>query len=87
VPSSLVYSVKDLFEDPHLKARENIVAVPNPLGGLLHMVGVVPRLGLTPGSIRSLGPLSPGENNDEIYRGRLALSAEELAALQQQGVI
>ncbi|MEK7364660.1 MAG: CoA transferase, partial [candidate division NC10 bacterium] len=26
VPSSLVYSVKDLFEDPHLKARENIVA-------------------------------------------------------------
>jgi crotonobetainyl-CoA:carnitine CoA-transferase CaiB-like acyl-CoA transferase len=87
VPSSLVYSVKDLFEDPHLKARENIVAVPNPLGGLLHMVGVVPRLSLTPGRIRSVGPLSPGENNDEIYRGRLGLSAEELATLQQDGVI
>ena len=87
VPSSLVYSVKDLFEDPHLKARENIVAVPNPLGGLLHMVGVVPRLSLTPGRIRSVGPLSVGENNDEIYRGRLGLSAEEFAALQQKGVI
>ncbi len=87
VPSSLVYSVKDLFEDPHLKARENIVAVPNPLGGLLHMVGVVPRLTLTPGRIRSVGPLRAGENNDEIYRGRLGLSAEELAALQQNGVI
>ncbi|MEK7362327.1 MAG: CoA transferase, partial [candidate division NC10 bacterium] len=79
--------VKDLFEDPHLKARENIVAVPNPLGGLLHMVGVVPRLSLTPGRIRSVGPLSVGENNDEIYRGRLGLSAEEFAALQQKGVI
>ncbi len=87
VPSSLVYSVRDLFEDPHLKARENIVAVPNPLGGLLHMVGVVPRLSLTPGSIRSAGPLSPGASNNEIYRGRLGLSAEELAALQEDGVI
>ena len=87
VPSSLVYSVKDLFEDPHLKARENIVAIPNPLGGLLHMVGVVPRLSLTPGSIRSVGPLRAGEDNDEIYRKRLGLSAEELAALQQNGVI
>jgi len=87
VPSSLVYSVKDLFEDPHLKARENIVTIPNPLGGLLHMVGVVPRLSLTPGRIRSVGPVRAGENNDEIYRGRLGLSAEELAALQRDGVI
>jgi succinyl-CoA:(S)-malate CoA-transferase subunit B len=87
VPSSLVYSVRDLFEDPHLKARQNIVAVPNPLGGLLHMVGVVPRLSLTPGSIRSVGPVSPGESNNEIYRGRLGLSAEELAALERKGII
>jgi succinyl-CoA:(S)-malate CoA-transferase subunit B len=87
VPSSLVYSVKDLFEDPHLKARENIVAVPNPLGGLLHMVGVVPRLSLTPGRIRSVGPVRPGENNEEIYCDRLGLSRDELAALTRQGVI
>jgi crotonobetainyl-CoA:carnitine CoA-transferase CaiB-like acyl-CoA transferase len=87
VPSSLVMSVRDLFEDPHLKARENIVAVPSPLGGLLHMVGVVPKLSRTPGSIRSVGPLRPGENNEEIYRGRLGLSREELDALRSGGVI
>jgi len=87
VPSSLVCSVRDLFEDPHLKARENIVTAPNPLGGLLHMVGVVPRLSLTPGHIRSLGPLRPGENNEEIYGGRLGLSREELNRLVGQGVI
>ncbi len=87
VPASLVYSVRDLFEDPHLKARENIVAVPNPLGGLLHMVGVVPRLSLTPGRIRSAGPLSPGEHNEEIYVGRLGMTREELNRLQARGVI
>ncbi len=87
VPASLVYSVRDLFEDPHLKARENIVTVPNPLGGLLHMVGVVPRLSLTPGHIRSVGPLRPGENNEEIYGGRLGLSREELNRLAARGVV
>lgn len=87
VPASLVYSVRDLFEDPHLKARENIVAVPNPLGGLLHMVGVVPRLSLTPGTIRHVGPLRPGENNEEIYGGRLGLGHEEREQLRQRGVI
>ena len=87
VPASLVYSVKDLFEDPHLKARENILAVPNPLGGLLHMVGVVPRLSLTPGSVRTTGPVRLGEHNDEIYCGRLGLSPEELSALERGGVV
>lgn len=87
VPASLVYSVRDLFEDPHLKARENIVTAPNPLGGLLHMVGVVPRLSLTPGHIRSVGPLRPGENNEEIYGGRLGLSREELNRLAARGVV
>ena len=87
VPASLVYSVRDLFDDPHLKARENIVAVPNPLGGLLHMVGVVPRLSLTPGRIRQAGPLHPGENNEEIYGGRLGLGQEELGRLRRRGVI
>lgn len=87
VPCSLVYSVKDLFEDPHLKARENIVALPNPLGGLLHMVGVVPKLSRTPGEIRSAGPLRAGEHNEEIYLGRLGLTQEELARLKSRGVI
>ncbi len=87
VPSSLVYSVKDLFEDPHLKARENIVTVSSPLGGLLHTVGVVPRLSRTPGSIRSAGPLRIGEHNEEIYVGRLGLSREAFDRLKARGVV
>ena len=87
VPNSLVYSIKDLFEDPQVKARENIVSVKNPLGGLLSMVGIVPKLSLTPGAIESAGPPEVGQHNEEIYCGRLGLSREELAALRGRGVV
>jgi crotonobetainyl-CoA:carnitine CoA-transferase CaiB-like acyl-CoA transferase len=87
VPCSLVYSVKDLFEDPQVKARENIVAVPSPLGGLLHMAGIVPKLSLTPGAIDSAGPQEAGQHNEEVYGGRLGLSREELAGLRARGIV
>jgi crotonobetainyl-CoA:carnitine CoA-transferase CaiB-like acyl-CoA transferase len=87
VPASLVYSVKDLFEDPHLKARENIVSLVEPLLGMLHMPGVVPKLSKTPGRIVSTGPRQPGEHNEEIYLGRLGLSKEQLLVLKTQGIV
>ena len=87
VPSSLVASVRDLFEDAHLTARENIVSLALPLVGRLAMPGVVPRLTLTPGRIDAAGPARPGEHNEEIYGGRLGLSREALARLAERGVI
>ena len=87
VPSSLVSSVRDLFEDAHVQARENIVSLALPLVGRLAMPGVVPRLTLTPGRIDTAGPTRPGEHNEEIYGGRLGLSREALARLAERGVI
>ncbi|HEU5321731.1 MAG TPA: CoA transferase [Methylomirabilota bacterium] len=87
VPAGLVASVRDLFADPQVAARENIVRVPSPLGGLLAMAGVVPRLGATPGRVDSLGPVEPGAHNEEIYGGRLGLTAAELRDLRARGVI
>lgn len=87
VPCSLVHSVKDLFEDPHLRARESVVAVPGPLGALLHMAGVVPRLTATPGAIEHTGPVAVGEHNEEIYCGRLGLTRDDLAGLRARGVV
>jgi crotonobetainyl-CoA:carnitine CoA-transferase CaiB-like acyl-CoA transferase len=87
VPSSLVNSVQDLFADPHIRARDNILTMPNPLGGLLHMVGVVPKLSLTPGTVESVGPVAVGAHNEEIYCGRLGLSRDDLTALRTRGVI
>jgi len=79
--------VRDLFEDAHVRARENIVSLALPFLGRLAMPGVVPRLTLTPGRIDSAGPSRPGEHNEEIYWGRLGLSREALARLAERGVI
>jgi crotonobetainyl-CoA:carnitine CoA-transferase CaiB-like acyl-CoA transferase len=87
VPCSLVNSVRDLFEDPQVKARENIVAVPEPRLGQLHMPGVVPRLTGTPGAIRHAGVREPGAHNEEIYLGRLGLERAELDRLRAAGVV
>jgi crotonobetainyl-CoA:carnitine CoA-transferase CaiB-like acyl-CoA transferase len=87
VPSSMVNSVRELFEDPHMQARHNILEFPNPLNGLLHMVGVVPKLSRTPGTVESLGPVEVGAHNEEIYCGRLGLSRDDLEALQARGII
>jgi crotonobetainyl-CoA:carnitine CoA-transferase CaiB-like acyl-CoA transferase len=87
VPSGLVNSVTDLFDDPQIKARENIVTLPNPLGGLVRTIGIVPKLSLTPGAIDHAGPVTVGEHNEEIYCGRLGLSRDELAALRARGIV
>jgi crotonobetainyl-CoA:carnitine CoA-transferase CaiB-like acyl-CoA transferase len=87
VPCGPVASARDLFEDPHVRARENILEVPSPLGGLLAMVGVVPRLTESPGRVEAPGPVAVGAHNEEVYCGRLGLTRAELASLQARGVI
>jgi crotonobetainyl-CoA:carnitine CoA-transferase CaiB-like acyl-CoA transferase len=87
VPCGLVASARDLFADPHVRARDNIVEMPSPLGGVLSMVGIVPRLTATPGRVDSVGPVEVGAHNEEIYCGRLGLTREELGALAARGVV
>jgi succinyl-CoA:(S)-malate CoA-transferase subunit B len=87
VPAGPVNSVRDLFADAQVRARENIVEIPNPLGGTLAMMGVVPRLSATPGRIEATGPVEVGAHNEAIYCGRLGLSRDDLAALARRGVV
>jgi succinyl-CoA:(S)-malate CoA-transferase subunit B len=87
VPCGPVASARDLFADPQVKARENIVTLPNPLGGALAMVGIVPRLTASPGRVESVGPVAVGAHNEEIYCGRLGLTRGDLRALAARGVI
>jgi crotonobetainyl-CoA:carnitine CoA-transferase CaiB-like acyl-CoA transferase len=82
-----VNSVKDLFEDPHLRARENLVAVDGPGGEPVWMPGVVPKLSRTPGHVTHAGPATPGAHNEEIYCGRLGLTRDDLAALSKRGIV
>jgi len=87
VPCSRVNSVKDIFEDEHMRARENLIPVPGPDGRMLWMPGIVPKLSLTPGQVTSAGPATVGAHNEEIYCGRLGLTKDDIAALARKGIV
>jgi crotonobetainyl-CoA:carnitine CoA-transferase CaiB-like acyl-CoA transferase len=54
VPSSLIYSIADIFEDAQYRARRNIQMKESRVGAIA-VPDVVPRMSSTPGEIRWLG--------------------------------
>jgi crotonobetainyl-CoA:carnitine CoA-transferase CaiB-like acyl-CoA transferase len=86
IPAAPVNDVAALFADPHVQARRSFETVLDPKLGPLAMVAFAPRLEGSPARIRSTGP-ELGAHNEEIYRGELGLSADELADLRASGVI
>lgn len=86
IPSGKIYTTPDMLEDEHFKAREAIVSTMHPQFGELKMQNVAPKLSKTPGSIRRPGP-ELGEHNGEILGSVLNLSAEEIAALTERGIV
>ena len=74
------YSIAEIFEDPHYKARENIVSVEDEeLGGPIRMQNVVGKLSRTPGAIRHAGP-KLGSSNRSVLIERLGFDEAELKA-------
>lgn len=56
VPATRVYTVADIFQDPHFQARQMLQQVPHPQLGHTVQAGIVPRLSATPGAIVRTGP-------------------------------
>ena len=83
---SPIYSIKDIFEDPHYKARHNLVEFDSPDFGKVHIPSVCPLLSETPGEIKWIGP-EIGAFNDEIYKGLLGMEDSELEALKEKNII
>lgn len=86
VPAGKVFTAKDMVDDPHYAARENIVTVEDPKIGEFPMQNVVPRLSGTPGEVRWTGP-ALGQHNEEVYGEILGLSKEEQRTLAERGTI
>lgn len=87
VPSGLIYSVKEIMEDPHYAAREMIVSVDHPALGEFKMPGVVPKLSRTPGQIMHPGAEVMGKHNDEVYGQLLKYPINKIELLKEQKVI
>jgi crotonobetainyl-CoA:carnitine CoA-transferase CaiB-like acyl-CoA transferase len=82
-----VYTIADIFADPHYRAREMLLELPVPEVGPLAMPGVVPKLSTTPGGVRWPGGWELGTSNDEVYGTLLGLGAGELESLRERGVV
>ena len=85
VPAGKVYTAKDIHEDPHYRAREMIVKQVTRDGWSLDVPGIVPKLLVTPGSLRSPAPHLGGDT-DAVLR-ELKLTDEQIAGLRAKGVI
>jgi succinyl-CoA---D-citramalate CoA-transferase len=86
VPAGKLFTAKDMVEDPHYEARENVVTVEDPEMGPFPMQNVVPRLTETPGKVRWTGP-ALGQHNDEVFGKLLKLSEEEQSGLRERGIV
>ena len=85
VPAGRVYTSKDIYEDPHYRARDMILQQETRDGYTVDVPGIVPKLSETPGSIRSSAP-GLGDDTDAVLAG-MGLSTEQIAQLRAQGVI
>jgi crotonobetainyl-CoA:carnitine CoA-transferase CaiB-like acyl-CoA transferase len=81
-----IYSVTETMHDEQYGAREMILETEIKEIGSVKMPGLVPKLSATPGRVEWYGG-SLGAHNEDIYRGLLGLSTEELERLSKEGVI
>ena len=84
VPAGRIYTVADIANDPHYRARGNIETIKMQDGSSLEVPGVLPKLSRTPGTIKTLAP-DIGQNTDEILK-EIGLTDIQIANLKERGV-
>jgi succinyl-CoA---D-citramalate CoA-transferase len=82
-----IYTIADIFEDEHYRARGMLVKHEDPEFGEYVGPGIVPKFSETPGEVRWSAPWEEGSHNRDVYGGLLGLSDEERAELKEQGVL
>jgi formyl-CoA transferase len=85
VPAGKVYTVRDIHEDPHYRARDMILRQVARDGYEIDVPGIVPKLLGTPGTIRSAAPRL-GEDTDAVLR-ESGFSEQDITALRGKGVV
>ena len=86
VPASRIFTVADIFADPHYKARNMIVDVEDPELGPVAVTGVTPKLSRSPGRIGWAGR-DTGADTRTVLQQMLDLSTADIEALAADGTI
>ena len=86
VPATRIFTMADIFADPHFDERQMLVKVPHETLGDVTMAGVVPKLSRTPGALCHSGG-HVGKDTRRVLTELVGLSPEDLQRLRDEGVI
>ena len=81
-----INSIADIAQDPHFEAREMIKKFKDSRFGEIKVPGITPKLSKTPGEIKWLGTIEPGQHNKEVYT-ELGFTEENLTLWRKNGII
>jgi crotonobetainyl-CoA:carnitine CoA-transferase CaiB-like acyl-CoA transferase len=81
-----INKLSEVFEDPHVQARGVVVDLNHASGETVKVIANPVRLSGTPADYRIPPPLL-GEHAEEVLSGLLGMTAAEVAALKERGVI
>ena len=86
VPGTRIFTIADLFGDPHVQARGAIVNAPDADLGTIAMAEVVPRLSTTPGKVKFAGG-EIGTDTRKVLETTFGIARERVDSLLDSGVI
>ena len=81
-----INTLKDVFADPHVIAREMVVKMQHASGAAIEVIANPVKLSATPPDYR-LPPPVLGEHSEQVLGGLLGMDAAEIAALRVNGVV
>jgi crotonobetainyl-CoA:carnitine CoA-transferase CaiB-like acyl-CoA transferase len=81
-----INTLKDVFADPHVIARDMVVKMQHASGKEIEVIANPVKLSATPPDYRSPPPVL-GEHSDHVLGGLLGMSAAEIAALREKGIV
>jgi formyl-CoA transferase len=81
-----VQDAKEIYECPHVDARQMLIDVPDPILGSVRLVGPPFKMSGNPEPLTGAAPLL-GEHTSEILRDMLGYSDQRVTELQAEGVL
>ena len=85
VPSGPIYSFSQIYDDPHIQARNMEVETEHATAGRVRNIGIPVKLSETPASIRTAAP-ALGQHTDEIL-AELGYGDAEISRLRDSGAL
>jgi crotonobetainyl-CoA:carnitine CoA-transferase CaiB-like acyl-CoA transferase len=85
IPCGPVNTYAEVFQDPHVLARDMLIQVEHPVAGPVKMTGINLKLSGTPGEVRLPAP-TLGQHTTEVLQS-LGYTAQDIDHLRAAGAI